>query len=116
MLGEVDGSVEVCAGMLDDPPPVEIESVLLEIEFFLHLDAPHAEECRKLGRHGVGEVNRSAERPRRGSISQVWRNPSRGQGASSFEEAAAREGSAYGFLTSGNAHAKSPSVRDASYH
>jgi hypothetical protein len=60
-LGKMDRRIEVRAGMLVEPPPMEIVAVLLEVELLLHLDPGLAEEGRKGRRHGVGEIDRAAE-------------------------------------------------------
>ena len=93
------------AGMLDDSPPIEKEAILLEIELFLHLDPRHAEERGEVGGHRVGQVERGGELARRSGIGRLRRNSRRDEGTGSFEEAAAGQGTAYRFLTSGNAHA-----------
>ena len=58
---EMDRRIEMGAGVLDDPPPVQVEAVLLELVLLLQLDARHAEEGREVRRHGVGEIDHALE-------------------------------------------------------
>src|ERR1043166_3239942 len=93
------------AGMLDDPPPIEIEAVLLYVELFLHLDTRHAEEGREVGGHGVGEIDHGLE-----AASGRLRHGRRAGGKTGgdrpgpLEETAPGERMADRFLASGNAH------------
>ena len=113
----MDRRVEVGAGMLDDPPPIEIEAVLLEVELLLHLDR-HAEKGREFGRHGVGEIDDRRElraRARRGPLQALPRSP-RSPRPPPLEEAAPRECAAHRFLTAGNACSFSPWLRRPPRH
>ena len=71
-LGEMDWCVQVRAGMFDDPPPIEIESILLEIEFLLHLNPRHTEEGREIGRHGMRQIDRRGEAARGRGVGHLW--------------------------------------------
>ena len=57
VLREMDWGIEMRARMLDDAPPIQIESVLLEIEFLLHLNSHHSEIGGKALRHGMGKID-----------------------------------------------------------
>jgi len=51
------------AGVLDDPPPVQVEAILLEVELLLQFDAGYAEERGKFRRHRVGQIDHCLEGP-----------------------------------------------------
>ena len=78
-LGEMDRGIEVRARMFDDAPPIEVEAIFLEVELFLKLDARHAEEGRKIGRHRVGKVDRRPKPSQRRGGNIGWRGGGRDQ-------------------------------------
>src|ERR1700730_13980456 len=91
--------------MLDNAPPVQIKSVLVEIELLVHLDSRHSEEMRESGRHGMGEVDSLPAADQGSGLRGARRNgraPSRGN--DSFEQSATPECKPYCFLASWNAH------------
>ena len=100
--------VDVRAGVLDDPPPVEVEAVFLEVELLLQLDPRHAEEGRKVRRHGVGQIDRCLEAPgrRRRLGGCLGSDGCRGKagGGRSLEEPAAAERRAHRLLASRDTH------------
>jgi hypothetical protein len=51
------------SGMLKKIPPVQIESIFVEIKLFLHRNSRFSEEGGKIRGHRMGEVDRPAERP-----------------------------------------------------
>ena len=98
--------------MLDNAPPVQIKSVLVEIELLVHLDSRHSGESREIGGHGVGEVDNLPAADQGSGLRGARRNgraPSRGN--DSFEESATRERKPYCFLASWNAHYGHSDVR-----
>src|SRR5262245_32721803 len=104
----MDRRIEMRAGVLDDPPPIEIEAVLAEIELLLQLDARHAEEGRKLRRHGVSEIDHRFESACRAHALGGGRrlNHSRGEaaGRGTFEETSATDSGSHRLLASGQTH------------
>src|SRR5215831_13432907 len=102
----MDRGVEMRAGMLDDAPPEQIETVLLKAVLALHLDAGLAREGRKLRRHGVGEIDDAPEAVSRRQCLRVRWKCARRKGGSTCtsQQSAARQRAAYRLLTAGNAH------------
>src|SRR5262249_44560502 len=106
----MDRRIKVGPGMLDQPPPVKVEAVLLEVEGFLVLDPRDAEERREVRRHGVGQINGPAE-PLRPRLRRVRGDRGCGKGRRrSLEEVTSRQRLPYRFLAAGNAHAGPPSI------
>src|ERR1700731_1764099 len=91
--------------MLDNAPPVQIKSVLVEIELLVHLDSRHSEESREIGRHGMGEVD-NLPAAYQGSGLRGARPTARPtpRGNASLKEPATGERKPYCFLASWNAH------------
>src|SRR5262249_38811445 len=109
---EMDWRVEMRAGMLDDAPPVEIETILLDVELLLELNPRHTEEGREVGRHGVSEIDRAAKSPWR-SVNRVRRGyRCKRSGRRSLEEPPPRETPlqrlVHHLLASWNAHDDPP--------
>src|SRR5262249_3155209 len=109
---KMDRCIQMRAGMFDEPPPIKIEAVFRKIEFLLHLDSRHAEKGRKISRHGMSEIDDRGEAARGGCAGHVRRS-CRGNkrgGKCPAEEASSRQCMPHRFLTSGNTHAKPPSI------
>jgi hypothetical protein len=113
----MDWRIEMGAGVLDDPPPVQIEPVLLEIELLLQFDAGHAEKRWEFRRHGVGQIDHGLEGPpgreRTGGGLDFGggghdRRSGKARGGRTSEETAAAERRVQRLLASWNTHDRLP--------
>src|SRR5437016_6304100 len=102
---EMDRRIQMRARMFNEPPPIKIEPIFLEVEFLLHLDARHSEEGREVGGHGMSEIDGRGESARRCCAGRVRRSrrASEGRRERPLDETTPRERVSDCFLTPGNA-------------
>jgi hypothetical protein len=115
VLGKMQRCVEMRTGVFDDPPPIQVEAVLLELVLLLNLDSRHAKESRKVRRHGVGEIDHRPELAGRG-LRRRHRGRGEARGRGACKKASPAERASHRFLTSGNAHGRPPWLKPGATH
>ena len=103
-IGIMKWRIDVRAGVLEHVPPIHVRAILAERVLLLDRDSRRAEECRKVGRKGMRQVDHGREASLCPRGRRADRGEACGRNSCMLEESAARHGAAHRLPASGNAH------------